>query len=51
MLLLLRLEMARGIEPCCLRAADPFRKGGGRPFSRADRAHFLEALDRALRQN
>lgn len=34
-----------------LRAAEPFRKGGGRPFSRADRARFLEALDRALRQN
>lgn len=33
-----------------LRAADPFRKGGGRPFSRADRARFLEALERALRR-
>ena len=32
-----------------LRAADPFRQGGGRAFSRADRARFLEALDRALR--
>jgi uncharacterized protein YaiI (UPF0178 family) len=32
-----------------LRAADPFRQGGGRPFSRADRARFLEALERALR--
>ena len=31
-----------------LRAADPFRQGGGRPFSRADRARFLEALERAL---
>ena len=32
-----------------LRAADPFRQGGGRPFSRADRARFLSALDRVLR--
>ncbi len=32
-----------------LRAADPFRQGGGRPFGKQDRARFLEALDRALR--
>ena len=32
-----------------LRAADPFRQGGGRPFSRQDRARFSAALDRALR--
>jgi uncharacterized protein len=32
-----------------LRAADPFRQGGGRAFSRADRSRFLEALDRLLR--
>lgn len=32
-----------------LRAADPFRQGGGRAFSRADRARFLDGLDRALR--
>ena len=32
-----------------LRAADPFRTGGGRPFSKADRARFRDALDRALR--
>jgi uncharacterized protein YaiI (UPF0178 family) len=32
-----------------LRAADPFRQGGGRPFSKADRARFLQALDQALR--
>ena len=32
-----------------LRAADPFRQGGGRPFSPADRSRFLEALERALR--
>ena len=31
-----------------LRAADPFRQGGGRPFSKSDRARFLSALDRAL---
>lgn len=33
-----------------LRAADPFRQGGGRGFTKADRSHFLEALDRAIRQ-
>ncbi|HEY0213999.1 MAG TPA: YaiI/YqxD family protein [Paenirhodobacter sp.] len=32
-----------------LRSADPFRQGGGRPFSRADRSHFLDALDRVTR--
>jgi len=32
-----------------LRAADPFRQGGGRPFAKADRSRFLDALDRALR--
>ncbi len=32
-----------------LRAADPFRPGGGKPFSRADRSRFLEALERELR--
>jgi hypothetical protein len=32
-----------------LRAADPFRHGGGRTFSQADRSRFLDALDRALR--
>ena len=32
-----------------LRAADPFRQGGGRAFSQADRSRFLDALDRALR--
>lgn len=31
-----------------LRAADPFRQGGGPAFSKADRARFLQALDRAL---
>lgn len=32
-----------------LRAADPFRQGGGRAFSGADRSRFLDALDRLLR--
>ena len=32
-----------------MRAADPFRQGGGRPFSKADRSRFLDALERALR--
>jgi uncharacterized protein YaiI (UPF0178 family) len=32
-----------------LRAADPFRQGGGRPFSKADRSRFLEALEREIR--
>lgn len=33
-----------------LRAADPFRQGGGRPFSKADRSRFLEVLERVVRQ-
>ena len=33
-----------------LRAADPFRQGGGKAFSRADRSRFLDALERLLRQ-
>ncbi len=32
-----------------LRAADPFRQGGGKTFSAADRSRFLDALDRLLR--
>ena len=32
-----------------LRAADPFRQGGGRAFSKADRSRFRDALERALR--
>lgn len=32
-----------------LRAADPFRQGGGRPFSKADRSRFRDALERAVR--
>lgn len=31
-----------------LRAADPFRQGGGRPFSRADRSRFLDVLERTV---
>jgi uncharacterized protein len=31
-----------------LRSADPFRQGGGRPFSKADRSRFLDVLDREL---
>lgn len=32
-----------------MRAADPFRQGGGKPFSKADRARFLDALERCVR--
>jgi uncharacterized protein len=32
-----------------LREADPFRMGGGRPFSKADRSRFLEVLERVVR--
>jgi uncharacterized protein len=32
-----------------LRAADPFRQGGGPAFSKADRSRFLEALEREVR--
>lgn len=31
-----------------LRAADPFRQGGGKAFTKADRSRFLEALDREV---
>ena len=31
-----------------LRAADPFRQGSNKPFAKADRSRFLQALDRAL---
>jgi uncharacterized protein YaiI (UPF0178 family) len=33
-----------------LRAADPFRAGSGRGFSRADRSRFLNALETMLRR-
>lgn len=32
-----------------LRAADPFRQGSGKGFTKADRSRFLEALERELR--
>jgi len=32
-----------------LRAADPFRQGGAKAFSRADRSRFLDGLERAVR--
>lgn len=32
-----------------LRAADPFRHGGGKGFTKADRSRFLDALERELR--
>lgn len=31
-----------------LRASDPFRQGGGKPFSKADRSRFLDGLERAV---
>ena len=34
-----------------LRSADPFRWGGGKSFSKADRSRFRDALDRALRHD
>jgi uncharacterized protein len=33
-----------------LRTADPFRQSGGRGFTRADRAPFLDALELAVRR-
>jgi len=33
-----------------LRAADPFRQGGGRGFTKADRSRFLDALELAMRR-
>ncbi len=33
-----------------LRSADPFRQGGGKAFSKADRSRFLDALERVLRR-
>ncbi len=32
-----------------LRSADPFRQGGGKPFSKTDRSRFSEALERVTR--
>ncbi|WP_316013887.1 YaiI/YqxD family protein [Roseobacter sp. HKCCA0434] len=33
-----------------LRAADPFRQGGGKPFSKADRSRFLDRLEALARK-
>jgi uncharacterized protein YaiI (UPF0178 family) len=33
-----------------LRAADPFRQGGGKGFTKADRSRFLNSLEQAVRQ-
>ncbi|WP_204113021.1 YaiI/YqxD family protein [Shimia biformata] len=33
-----------------LRSADPFRQGGGKPFSKSDRTRFLDMLERLVRQ-
>lgn len=33
-----------------LRAADPFRQGGGKPFSKADRSRFLNTLETEIRK-
>lgn len=33
-----------------LRSADPFRQGGGKPFSKADRSYFLNALEREIQR-
>ncbi len=32
-----------------MRAADPFHQGRGKPFSKADRSSFLDALEREVR--
>ena len=32
-----------------LRAADPFRQGGGKGFTKADRSRFLDVLEREVR--
>lgn len=33
-----------------LRSADPFRQGGGKPFSKTDRSRFLVSLDKIMSQ-
>ena len=33
-----------------LRAADPFRQGGGKPFSKTDRSRFLNTLETEIRK-
>ena len=34
-----------------LRAADPWRQGGAKPFGKADRSRFLDVLERELRSS
>lgn len=34
-----------------LRAADPFRQGGGKGFTKTDRSRFLNAMEDALRRS
>jgi len=33
-----------------IRSADPFRQGGGKSFTKADRSRFLDALENTLRK-
>ena len=33
-----------------LRSADPFRQGGGKAFSKADRSRFLDTLEREIQR-
>lgn len=33
-----------------MRAADPFRQGGGKAFSKSDRSRFMDTLERLVRQ-
>ena len=33
-----------------LRAADPFRQGGGKSFTKSDRSRFLDVLENTLRK-
>lgn len=34
-----------------LRAADPFRQGGAKPFTKTDRSRFLNVLENAIRKH
>ena len=42
-------SFSRGGHTYWFRAADPFRQGGGKAFTKADRSRFLEALEREMR--
>ena len=47
---LLEVEIVDEVDDVAdLRAADPFRQGGGKGFTKADRSRFLDALERELR--